>query len=105
MWKKIRSAFEIIEAMPKSWHDLLCIQWSFRENKKKAKVLWRSVCMAMAWCLWQERNVRTFEDKSSESHEVWSKTVSMAPLWASMSNLFGPLSISDIANNWAAAVS
>ena len=61
--------------------------------------------MAVAWCLWQEGNARIFEDKSSESHEIWRKDVSMASLWAFTSNFFGPLSISDIVNNWAAVIS
>ena len=60
--------------------------------------------MAIAWSVWQERNARVFEEKYTEAEEVWYKIQFVASLWASSSNLFGTISITDLSNNWAAAI-
>ena len=104
VWNKVVEDFELIGAMPSSWYGLLCMEWQFRGNKKKSKFLWRSCCLALAWCIWQERNARIFEDKFSEAAEVWCKIKYLASLWAISSNLFGILSMTELCCNWGAAI-
>ena len=74
IWNKIRMEFDLISVLPSSWHDLLAIEWCFKGNNKKAKMLWRCCCMAAAWSVWQERNARIFEDRLLEVQEVWGKS-------------------------------
>ena len=101
---KVVEEFELIGAMPSSWYGLLCMEWQFRGNKKKSKLLWRSCCLALSWCIWQEINARIFQDEFSEAAEVWCKIKQLASLWASSSNLFGILSVTELCCNWGAAV-
>ena len=105
IWDKIKWEFQIVSVLPNYWYALLCMEWQFIGNRKKAKILWRCCIMAAAWCLWLERNSRTFEDKSSDIDEVWSRIKSLASLWASSDNVFNSLSLSDIINNWRAVLS
>ena len=105
IWDKIKWELHLISALPNSWHALLCMEWHFRGNRKKAKILWRCCIMAAAWCLWLERNRRTFEDKFSEIEEIWCRIKSLASLWASTANAFSSFSISDISVNWSAVMS
>ena len=96
--------FDLIAVLPSSWHDFLAIEWCFKGNKKKAKLLWRCCCMAAAWSVWQERNARIFENRFLEAQEVWSKIKSLASLWAFSSRIFGSLSVTEISRNWGAAL-
>ena len=100
---KVGEEFEVIGARPSSWHDLLGMEWQFIGNNKKSKMLWRC-CLALSWCIWQERNARVFEDKSCEEAEVWSRIKLLASTWARASNIFGDLYISDLYFNWGAAI-
>ena len=75
---------EEIIRRPKSFGDRLVWQWLGVFGKRGMRELLRT---------------------SHQSHEVWSKIVSMASVWVSTPNLFGPLSISDIAHDWDVAIS
>ena len=103
MWNKVGEELGIIGAKPKSWHDLLGMEWQFIGDKKKSKLLWRC-CLALSWCIWQERNTRVFEDKFNEASEVWHKIKLLSSTWASFSNLFDNISISDLGLNWGATI-
>ena len=48
MWNKVGEEFELIGAMPRSWHDLLGMEWQFKGTKKNSKLLWRCCCLALA---------------------------------------------------------
>ncbi|KAM7473840.1 hypothetical protein LguiB_021083 [Lonicera macranthoides] len=80
------------------------MEWQFAGNKKKSKIMWRCCCLALAWCIWQERNTRVFEDKSNEATEIWLKIKLLSSIWASSSSLFVNLSISVICSNLGAAI-
>ncbi|KAM7479086.1 hypothetical protein LguiA_027299 [Lonicera macranthoides] len=103
IWNNFRRELGIISTFPKSWFDLLLIEWSFRGNKKKSKILWRSCCMAILWCVWGERNRRIFEGKSELVDEVWQRVKSYASLWAYTSSLFSSISLDDLRRDWCAA--
>ncbi|KAM7516657.1 hypothetical protein LguiA_006240 [Lonicera macranthoides] len=100
MWNKVGEEFGSIGAKPSSWHEFLGMEWQFAGNKKKTKLLWRCCCLALAWCVWQKRNSRVFEDKSNKAAEIWFKIKLLSSIWASTSNLFVNLSISDFCSNW-----
>ncbi|KAM7481607.1 hypothetical protein LguiB_006190 [Lonicera macranthoides] len=96
MWNNIRRELDLVTVFPYSWFNLLSISWSWKGNKKKSRILWRWCCLAVMWCLWKERNTRTFEDKEKGMEETWQRIKALASLWASSSKAFGILSISEI---------
>ncbi|KAM7480816.1 hypothetical protein LguiB_005399 [Lonicera macranthoides] len=104
MWNKVGEVFGSIGAKPSSWRDFLSMEWQFVGNKKKSKLMWRCCCLALAWCIWQERNTRVFEDKSNEAAEIWLKIKLLSSIWATSSSLFVNLSISVICSNLGAAI-
>ncbi|KAM7507518.1 hypothetical protein LguiA_017971 [Lonicera macranthoides] len=54
IWCNIRSDFDMVAALPSSWHNLLIERWYFKGDKKKSKKLWRSSCLAVLWCVERE---------------------------------------------------
>ena len=104
IWSNFRREFNLISVFPVSWFDLLIVKWYLIGDKKKSKVLWRCICMAVLWCVWKERNARIFEDKEENEEKVWLRVKSLASLWAFSSKKFGILSMSDILRDWVAAM-
>ena len=42
---------------------MLIIAFRGIENSSKGKTFWQIVCASLVWFVWQERNVRIFENK------------------------------------------
>ncbi|KAM7515020.1 hypothetical protein LguiA_004603 [Lonicera macranthoides] len=104
LWGKVCNIFNMAGAFPKSWGDFLGVKWFFKGNKKRVLILWRCCCLAIAWCTWQERNSRLFENKVRQEDEVWSRVVFLTLLWAKSSSAFHDFYFSVLASNWAAAI-
>ena len=62
IWNFIFSLFGLKWVMPKEVRGLLACWWIGRGNLK-IKELWNSIPRCVFWCIWRERNSRTFEDK------------------------------------------
>ena len=52
--------------MPKEVEELLCC-WAGRFGKSDAGAIWKIIPHCLMWCIWCERNARTFsgEEKST----------------------------------------
>ena len=47
------------------------------------KFIWQTVCLALIWVVWQERNVQIFQDKARVSEALWDVIHLFASFWAS----------------------
>jgi hypothetical protein len=72
--------------MPKDNRDLLASWWVGR-GRSKIKELWNSVPHCVFWCIWWERNSRSFEGK--ERHLLELKWLILRTLleWSNASGL------------------
>lgn len=61
LWILTFNLFGIHWVLPSSTHDLLA-SWWIKTVNKDIKKIWKMVPHALFWCLWKERNLRTFED-------------------------------------------
>ena len=64
-------------------------------NSLRGKTLWRITCLTLLWIMWQERNVRIFEDKGRSKGMLWDLLFFYSSLWASCTAAFRgvPLSV------------
>ena len=64
-------------------------------NSLRGKTLWRIACLTLLWIMWQERNVRIFEDKGRSKGMLWDLLFFYSSLWASCTAVFRgvPLSV------------
>ena len=67
--------------MPQSFLDLLAC-WNRVGDRDISKVIWRMMPLCVTWCIWQERNARTFEDKECSVDWMRKNMISMLHLWA-----------------------
>ena len=61
MWSMIFCLFGICWVMPQRVADLLDC-WSCNFKQHRNIVIWRIVPRCLMWCIWRERNSRSFED-------------------------------------------
>ena len=57
-------------------------------NSLRGKTLWQITCLTLLWIVWQERNVRTFEDKGRLEGMLWDLLLFYSSFWASCTVAF-----------------
>ena len=67
--------------MPKSVVELLA-SWAMSKGDPQIKVVWKMVPICVMWCIWQEHNERTFEDKERTTEEIRILFFSTLFLWS-----------------------
>ena len=68
----------------------------------RSKTLWQIACLSLVWFVWQEGNVRIFEDKEKTEEEVWDLFYFFWSLWASSTPVFRGVPLSILQTNWLA---
>jgi hypothetical protein len=63
LWNMILNMFGVSWVMPRNVVDLFSC-WSGNVGKGDAGVIWRVIPHCLMWCLWGERNARTFVEES-----------------------------------------
>ena len=58
--------------MAKCVFDMMTINYMGLGRSKRGLVLWQTACITLIWVVWQERNVRIFEDKAKNSEVLWA---------------------------------
>ena len=61
LWTTVFSLFGMYWVMPKRIVNVLA-SWKGRLGRHKNRYIWEAVPHCVMWCLWRERNARTFED-------------------------------------------
>jgi hypothetical protein len=70
LWSSLFSRFRMSWVMPRWVIDLLT-RWWFSGRPRSAAV-WKMTPICFFWCLWRERNNRSFEDLESTLEEILS---------------------------------
>lgn len=82
LWMLLFNMFGIHWVLPLSTFDLL-VDWWFKGGSKKAKVIWYMAPHSILWCIWKERNARTFDGVEKSTIELKSSFVKPLFMWFS----------------------
>ncbi len=88
LWDLVFAMFGIAWMMPATVRDLFDC-WLGKMGKYPIHTIWRAVPHCLMWCLWRERNLRTFE--GCEQHVAELKLLFLRTLfeWMASTRLFG----------------
>ena len=62
LWTFLLAFFGVTWLFPNSVRNLL-LQWKVKGLPKKIRAVWRLAPICLFWCVWKERNRRTFKDE------------------------------------------
>uniref|UniRef100_A0A2N9FQZ1 Reverse transcriptase zinc-binding domain-containing protein n=1 Tax=Fagus sylvatica TaxID=28930 RepID=A0A2N9FQZ1_FAGSY len=94
LWNLIFTLFETSWVMPSGVEDLFAF-WTNTMGNSESGAIWKAVPHCPMWCLWRERNSRTF---SGEENSVPALKYSLQTLyeWLKASNLISSYSVADM---------
>jgi hypothetical protein len=70
LWNAFFRRFGLSWVMPSSVADLFACWWT--GGRSQSAAVWKMVPSCLLWCLWRERNDRSFEDRERSSVELES---------------------------------
>jgi hypothetical protein len=79
LWSAFFGRFGLTWVMPRQVSDLLACWWSTRRRGSAA--VWKMVPTCFFWCLWRERNNRSFEDLEGSLEDILSSCFHTLYLW------------------------
>ena len=88
LWHKLFRIAKMDWVPPRSIFDIVNINYKGFGKSKRGLVLWQTVCIALIWIVWPERNARIFEDKVKHSEVLWDIIHFLASVWASCTMVF-----------------
>ena len=94
LWNFILSLFGLQWVMPRDVRDLLACWWAGR-GRSKIKELWNSIPHCVFWCIWWERNLRSFEGKERNQLDLKWLILHTLMEWSNASGLNSFSSIFD----------
>ena len=59
LWNSVFNLFGVAWVMPRKVVELL---WCWQGSLGRHREIWKATPHCLMWCLWRERNARTFED-------------------------------------------
>jgi hypothetical protein len=95
LWNMIFSIFGVPWIMPRSVADLL-YYWNGRLGRSEAGKIWRAMPHCIMWCIWHERNARTFNGEESSIPVLKFLVLQTLYEWLRASNLITSASLSDM---------
>ncbi|TQD89699.1 hypothetical protein C1H46_024693 [Malus baccata] len=105
LWWKLFQEVKASWVIPKGCFELLSTNFKALGKRKKSKVLWGCLVLAIFWNIWMERNKRIFEDYTGVgAEELWGRVKYWAAFWASVTKEFNNVSLSQILWDLLAAV-
>jgi hypothetical protein len=69
--------------------------WSGALGKNRQAVIWRTIPHCIMWCIWRERNLRTFEGLEMDPPELQLLFFRMLFDWIQVSSIFSFSSFQD----------
>ena len=95
IWSMIFCLFGICWVMPQRVADLLDC-WSCNFRRHRNIVVWRIVPHCLMWCIWRERNSRSFEDREQSILEFKSFFFATLLEWCLVLPSFSCISLSGL---------
>jgi hypothetical protein len=83
----IFNLFGMSRVMPRQFTDLL-VWWQGGLGRRCHIVIWKAILHCLMWCLWRERNARTFEDCERNVLDLKLKNFRTLFDWMSANGLF-----------------
>ncbi|KAG6694688.1 hypothetical protein I3842_09G061500 [Carya illinoinensis] len=69
LWNEVFGRLDMAWVMPKTVEAALSC-WASLRGRQPIKAIWKMIPLCIMWCLWQERNERTFEDQARSMEEL-----------------------------------
>ena len=95
LWTMVLIIFGTSWVMPWGVEDLLCC-WTGAYGKSEADKTWKMTPHCLMWCLWQERNDRTFKGVENSIPALKFKFLLTLLEWSKASHLDSSCSSSDM---------
>uniref|UniRef100_A0A2N9GB44 Integrase catalytic domain-containing protein n=1 Tax=Fagus sylvatica TaxID=28930 RepID=A0A2N9GB44_FAGSY len=95
LWSVVLTLFGITWVMPRGVGDLLSC-WHGPRNKSEAGKIWKMTPHCLLWCIWQERNDRTFNGVEKSIPALKLHLLHTLLSWAKASHLDSSCSLSDM---------
>ena len=105
LWHKLFQLAKMDWVPLRSISDMMSINYKGFGTSKRGIVLWQNACIALIWVVWQERNVRIFEDKARNSENLWDSIHFLASLWAYCCVVFKGIPLNVLQIDWLAVCS
>jgi hypothetical protein len=80
LWCAILKLFGVDWVMPRRVSDLLG-SWRGQLGTRHALQIWMLAPLCLMWCLWRERNARSFEDRESGLLEIKKMMLQSLYIW------------------------
>lgn len=98
LWDLVFSTFGVCWVMLRGVVELLAC-WPDRFTRCGNVAIWRMIPHCLKWCLWWERNARTFEGYEKPSHDLKLLFLNTLFEWVNASGLFYFYSLFDLINS------
>ncbi|KAG2691896.1 hypothetical protein I3760_08G027300 [Carya illinoinensis] len=69
LWNEVLGRMDLAWAMPEKVVRVLA-SWKNLRGNQQIKAVWKVISICIMWCLWRERNDRTFKDKERSMEEL-----------------------------------
>jgi hypothetical protein len=102
LWSMVLVIFGKNWVMPRDVVDLLSCWKGIRSNSEAGKI-WKMVPHCLMWCLWQERNDRTFNEKERTIPALKFHFLHTLLNWSKASHLDGSCSLFDMLDKCSAS--
>eukprot|EP00268_Persea_americana_P051206 TRINITY_DN5634_c0_g1_i2.p1 TRINITY_DN5634_c0_g1~~TRINITY_DN5634_c0_g1_i2.p1 ORF type:complete len:237 (-),score=29.60 TRINITY_DN5634_c0_g1_i2:1636-2346(-) len=99
LWNDVYSWFDIRGVLPAHFSQLFEI-WMLRVRSTGGRILWRTYFLATIWVISQERNNRSFKDKSLAEDRLRDKIKYLTTSWVSHLPSFKGISVDVVLRNW-----
>ena len=86
LWDLVLALFGVAWVMPKGVEELLCC-WAGRFGKSRAGAIWKIIPHCLMWCIWCERNARTFSGEEQTTPALKLSFLRTLFEWVAASNL------------------
>ena len=70
LWSLVFRSFGISWVLPRSVADTLFDWWN--RFGKHSSSIWNLASLCLMWCIWRERNLRTFEDMDKSDDQLFA---------------------------------
>jgi hypothetical protein len=80
LWSMILQLFGVVWVMLRSVKDMLG-SWRGQKGNQTLILIWRMALLCVMWCVWRERNARSFEDCETSLINLKKLVIQTLFLW------------------------